>query len=146
MPTGVCMHSAQTATRTKGDDGNRRARLGRAICVRAAFLALVVFVLDGQAAPFGSVRGAVSLPSDEISPAERARIKAAIAANVASLQRAGVLPTATAPAGVPAVQFQWPLQLVPGHPEHVARTVLNFVDHDPVSEPTSRLLLWYPDL
>src|SRR6516225_2165541 len=60
---GVCMHSAQTATRTKGDDGNRRARLGRAICVRAAFLALVVFVLDGQAAPFGSVRGgAVSLP------------------------------------------------------------------------------------
>ena len=126
------MRNARTGTKTKSDGGKRRVRIAQEICVRVALIALIVFALEGQAATFGSVRGgAVALPSDEISPAERARIKAAIATNVANLQRAGRLPMVTAREAVPPVKFQWPLELVPGHPEHVARTVLNFVDHDP---------------
>jgi len=99
------------------------------MCLTAALSAFVA--LDVNAAPFGSVRGgAVALPTDEIAPAERARIKAAIASNIESLQRSGRL-AHVMPRQAPVVTFQWPLQLVPGHPERVARTVINFVDHDP---------------
>jgi murein DD-endopeptidase MepM/ murein hydrolase activator NlpD len=74
--------------------------------------------------------GAVPLPRDEVTPAEHARIKAALAANVEALQRAGRLPAVLPKAGL-LFPLQWPLQLVPGHPEQNARTITNYVDHDP---------------
>jgi murein DD-endopeptidase MepM/ murein hydrolase activator NlpD len=81
--------------------------------------------------PVGEIRGgAVPLPRDEITPAERVRIKAAIAANIEALSRAGRLP-AILPKTAGAFPLQWPLQLVPGHPEQSARTVTDYVDHDP---------------
>ncbi|HEX8013504.1 MAG TPA: peptidoglycan DD-metalloendopeptidase family protein [Casimicrobiaceae bacterium] len=84
------------------------------------------------AAPLaGAIRGgAVALPRDEITPVQRARIKAALAANVEMLRAAGRLP-AVAPKAAPLAPLQWPVLLVPGHPERVARTVTNYVDHDP---------------
>jgi murein DD-endopeptidase MepM/ murein hydrolase activator NlpD len=88
-----------------------------------------------HAAVLGTLRGGpVPFPNDEISPAERARIKAMLAVKIAALQRMGRLPYASqkAPnATVPPPKFEWPLQTVPGHPEPVARTVLNYVDHNP---------------
>ena len=104
----------------------------QAVCLRALFVALLALPFAGPSFASDVVRGgAVPLPSDEISPAERARIQAAIAANVDALQRSRRLPPgAVARSAAPAVSFQWPLQLVPGHPEGVARTVINFVDHD----------------
>ena len=105
-----------------------------------AHLALVsAFVLAAlsasvQAALPGAVRGgAVTLPTDEITPAERARIEAALAVNVEALRRAGRLPAMTpkiATKAGPLTPMQWPLQLVPGHPEKGARTVTEYVDHD----------------
>jgi murein DD-endopeptidase MepM/ murein hydrolase activator NlpD len=96
----------------------------------------ILFAVAQEAAAVGSVRGgAVPLPSDEISPAERAQINAQIDANIAALQAAGKLPAnivkSAAPKEATPILFEWPLQLVPGHPEGVARTVINYVDHDP---------------
>ena len=87
-----------------------------------------------EAALQGAVRGgAVPLPSDEITPAERARIETALARNVESLLRAGRLTAMTpkiATKSAPLVPLQWPLQLVPGHPEKSARTITNYVDNN----------------
>ncbi|HEY2967506.1 MAG TPA: peptidoglycan DD-metalloendopeptidase family protein [Casimicrobiaceae bacterium] len=87
-----------------------------------------------QSALPGTVRGgAVPLPTDEITPAERARIETAIARNVEALRQAGRLPAVTpkiAPKSAPLVPLQWPLQLVLGHPEKSARTITNYVDND----------------
>ncbi|TMG87314.1 MAG: hypothetical protein E6H78_01630 [Betaproteobacteria bacterium] len=78
----------------------------------------------------GAIRGgAVPLPRDEITPAERARIQSALDTNVESLRRVGRLPAISAKAGLVS-QMQWPLFLVPGHPEKNARTITNYVDHD----------------
>src|SRR5215470_6747779 len=100
----------------------------RRICL-CVLVAVPVFL-----APFGigdslaaGGGGALPLPSDEISPADRARISAAIDISVKRMQRTGRI--AQPPAGA-HVTFQWPLQMVPGHPELVARTVTNFVDHN----------------
>jgi len=122
------MHNSQERARGQQNLGICDVAIARAILT--ALLSAFV-VLEVHAAPVGSVRGgAVALPSDEIAPAERARIKAAIAANIDALQRSGRL-AHVVPREAPGVTFQWPLQLVPGHPEQVARTVINFVDRDP---------------
>jgi len=101
--------------------------------------ACLVLTAHAQNASYGSVYGSVRggrvpLPSDEISPQERARIKALISGNVDALQRSGRLPVVTKRTptkSLPAVLFQWPLQMVPGHPEPAPRNVIAFVDHDP---------------
>jgi murein DD-endopeptidase MepM/ murein hydrolase activator NlpD len=78
----------------------------------------------------GAVRGgAVPLPTDEITVAERARIQARLAENIEVLRQAGRLPAISAKAA-PIFPLQWPLQVVPGHPEKAARTVTNYVDHN----------------
>jgi murein DD-endopeptidase MepM/ murein hydrolase activator NlpD len=101
---------------------------------RAVVAALFVALTPLHAAttqPVGAIRGgAMPLPSDEITPVERTRIETMITANVASLQRAGRIPAMSSKAG-PLVPLQWPLQLVPGHPEPGARTIANYVDHNP---------------
>lgn len=120
-------------------------RNGRTGCVKSvgfARLALLAtaIALTAQSASLqaslpAAVRGgAVPLPSDELTPAERGRIEAALAVGIDALRRAGRLPAITpkiAPTAEPAVPLQFPLQLVPGHPEQVARTVTNYVDHGP---------------
>ena len=81
--------------------------------------------------PTGTIRGgAVPLPRDEITPQQRARIKSTLDSNVEALRRAGRLP-AMSPRVAPVSPLQWPLLLVLGHPEKVARTITNYVDHDP---------------
>src|SRR2546430_7394303 len=99
--------------------GTRNAKPGK--LVRLALLMAVV-TLGGlsttiEAALPGAVRGgAVPLPTDEITPAERARIETALARNVDSLLRAGRLAAITpklASKSAPLVPLQWPLQLVP---------------------------------
>ena len=100
----------------------------------ALVVALAASTAPSRAAPLlppGAVRGgAVALPRDEITPTERARIETMIATNLQILRDAGRLPPIAPKAGTPT-PLQWPLQLVPGHPEQVARTVNNYVDHDP---------------
>jgi hypothetical protein len=112
--------------------GNIQA--GNTTSARLARMALLTAVALGalsatvQAALPGSVRGgAVPLPTDEITPEQRARIETALAGSIEALRRAGRLPAVT-PKAAPLTALQWPLQLVPGHPEHGARTVINYVD------------------
>src|SRR5437762_9831966 len=59
--------------------------------------------------------------SDEITPQQRARIKSTLDSNVEALRRAGRLP-AMSPKVAPVSPLQWPLLLVLGHPEKVARS------------------------
>ena len=120
-------------------------RVGRRSNAAAALaLAALLVALTGSAVPAratsvpapGAVRGgAVALPRDEITPAQRARIETVIATNLQALRDAGRLPPVPPKAGLasPAIAtpLQWPLQLVPGHPEQNARTIINYVDHDP---------------
>jgi murein DD-endopeptidase MepM/ murein hydrolase activator NlpD len=82
--------------------------------------------------------GQVALPTDRLSDAQRAGINATLAAKIDALRRAGRIPALSAKAAptqqlqeAPGFPLQWPLQLVPGHPEPGARTVINYVDHDP---------------
>jgi len=107
----------------------------------AAALLAVLASISGTAhcAEMGTVRGGeVALPSDRMSDAQRARIGAALAGNIEALRRTGRIPELSAKATptrplqeTPGFPLQWPLQLVPGHPEPGARTVINYVDHDP---------------
>jgi len=127
----------------------RSARSMRYACLHAMFIASLALTTQAHdagnvsvrssalATPasggYGTVRGgAMPAPHDEISPAERGRIKATISANIDALKRSGRLPPQpkVMSKAAPAVLFQWPLQLVPGHPEHVARNVIAYVDHD----------------
>lgn len=79
----------------------------------------------------GTIRGgAVPLPRDEVTPEQRARIKSTLDSNVEALRRAGRLPAVSTKAA-PLFTLQWPLFLVFGHPEKIARTITNYVDHDP---------------
>jgi hypothetical protein len=100
-------------------------------------LALALVSRHAASADIGFVQGgAVALPRDEMSDAQRARIDATIATNVEALRRAGRIPALFAKSATPLQEgppapLLWPLQLVPGHPEPAARTVLNYVDHDP---------------
>ena len=91
-------------------------------------LAASAFAQGGRAVAIGG--GGMPLPGDEISPAEYARIEAAISANIQALRQSGQLPVAVKKA-TPSVSLQWPVRMVPGHPERDARTISNFVDHDP---------------
>lgn len=116
---------ARRQTRTGG---------GTSVALLAAALSLGLTVTAQAMPPPNVSGGAVPLPGDEVTPAQRARIEAALAGNVEALRRAGRLPAITskaAPLAVPLGSLQWPLQLVPGHPEKSARTVVNYVDHDP---------------
>ncbi|TMG90781.1 MAG: hypothetical protein E6H76_04120 [Betaproteobacteria bacterium] len=115
--------------------GNTRSGKLACLALLAATVALGALSTTVQAALPGAVRGgAAPLPTDEITPAERARIDTAIARNVDALLQAGRLTAFTpklAPKSAPLVPLQWPLRLVPGHPEKGARTITNFVDNDP---------------
>ena len=101
----------------------------------ALLIAAITLGAMAQGVPSAPVSGgAVPLPTDEITSAERARIEAALASNVEALRSAGRLPALSpkvASQATPLVPLQWPLQLVPGHPESGARTVTNYVDNDP---------------
>jgi murein DD-endopeptidase MepM/ murein hydrolase activator NlpD len=105
----------------------------------SALLVALAIVLPPAAAAMGEIRGgALPLPHDEINDTQRAAINARLAASVETLRRAGRLPALSEKLGpgaaaqaAPAVLLQWPAQLVPGHPEAGARTVVNYVDHDP---------------
>ena len=111
----------------------RSARSMRDVCLHAVFLASLALATLAHGAEYGTVRGGrLLLPSDEISPAERSRINATLSRNMDALQRSGRLPPQpkVMSRAAPAVHFQWPLQLVPGHPEQVARNVIAYVDHD----------------
>jgi murein DD-endopeptidase MepM/ murein hydrolase activator NlpD len=113
--------------RTRSEAAHVALTLGLSI----ALAAFSIIAPAAQGAPVGSVRGgAAPVANDELAPAERARIQAAIDTNISALQRAGRLPT-VATRAAQQITFEWPLQLVPGHPEGVARTVTNFVDHNP---------------
>ena len=126
------MHRATAAT--SGD-----ARISRATLFAALIAGLALMASEGDAAGVGAITGgALALPRDEISDAQRANIKATIATNVEALRRVGRIPELFAKAAPatplqegPPVPLQWPLRLVPGHPEPGATTVLNYVDHDP---------------
>src|SRR5262249_9853274 len=121
-----------TTTRRAEPDPRSVRSKGRRQRRCALFAALLAFILPQPCFAVGAVRGgAVPLPSDEITPAERARIEAAIAANVASLQRSHRLGLPIAHGEAPTISLLWPLELVLGHPEPAARTGINFVDHDP---------------
>jgi murein DD-endopeptidase MepM/ murein hydrolase activator NlpD len=117
----------------------RQRRFARSLCgfcAHATLAACLVLTAHAQNATYGSVRGGrVPLASDEISPQERTRIKAAISTNVDALKRSGRLPALSAKRtptkSLPTVLLQWPLQMVPGHPEPAPRNVIAFVDHDP---------------
>jgi len=112
----------------------RSAPSVRDVCLHLLFVTSVALATLAHGAEYGTVRGGrLLLPSDEISPGERARINATISRNIDALQRSGrVTPQPKIMSkAAPAVLFQWPLQLVPGHPERVARTVIAYVDHDP---------------
>jgi len=121
--------------------GQQFERARRAVATRCAVLlaALIVSAPPASGAPMGEAHGgAVPLPRDEITDARRAEIKAMLAGNIATLSRAGRIPALSARAAqstplqsTPGFPLQWPLQLVPGHPEAAARTVINYVDHDP---------------
>lgn len=116
------LRNTQTGNTTLG-------RLARVALLTAA-VALGGISTTPQAALPGAGRGgAVPLPTDEISPAQRARIETALAASIDALRRAGRLPAVT-PKATTVFPLQWPLQLVPGHPEKGARTVTNYVDND----------------
>src|SRR6201987_3292104 len=105
----------------------------RYVCLHLLFVTSVALATLAHGAEYGTVRGGrLLLPSDEISPAERGRIKATLSRNIDALQRSGRItpqPKVMSKAA-PTVLFQWPLQLVPGHPEHVPRTGIASVDHD----------------
>src|SRR5689334_853383 len=118
------------------------AAIARAVVAVALFAGLLPIFHMAWAVPMGEVRGGeVALPTDELTEPQRTRIKAAISANIDTLRRAGRVPALSAKAApkapkaplaeVPGVPLQWPLQLVPGHPEAGARTIINYVDHDP---------------
>jgi murein DD-endopeptidase MepM/ murein hydrolase activator NlpD len=119
-----------------GEIRTGNARPGKLACLAllAATVALGALSTTVQAALPGAVRGgAAPLPTDEITPAERARIDTAIARNVDALLQAGRLTAITpklASKSAPLVPLQWPLQLVPGHPEKSARTITNYVDNN----------------
>ena len=75
--------------------GTGNARPGKLVRLALLTAAVTLSALSAtvEAALQGAVRGgAVPLPSDEITPAERARIETALARNVESLLRAGRLP------------------------------------------------------
>ncbi len=128
--------SEYRAARHTRDRAGPRAR---ASLVAALFVALEVIFHGACAATMGEVKGGkVALPTDEITEAQRTRIKATLAAKIDTLRRAGRIPALSAKAApstpleeTPGVPLQWPLQLVPGHPEPGARTIINYVDHDP---------------
>jgi murein DD-endopeptidase MepM/ murein hydrolase activator NlpD len=120
-----------------GPHGAKQAAAAAVATTCATLMAMVALAAPLSATPMGAVRGgAVPLPRDEITDTQRAQIKAMIAGNVETLRRAGIAaPSAKigqstplqAAAGIP---LQWPLRLVPGHPEPGSRTVINYVDHD----------------
>jgi len=91
-------------------------------------IAVAVQSLPSAAGPV--VGGALPLPHDEISVAQRTRIESAIAANIAELRAMGRLPQVTTKAATVAGSLRWPLQYAIGHPEREPRTIANFVDHD----------------
>jgi len=105
----------------------------------SALLVGLALVLPPDAAAMGEISGgALPLPGDEITDTQRAAINARLAASVETLRQAGRIPALADKLGpgaasqtAPAVLLQWPVQLVPGHPEAGARTVINYVDHDP---------------
>jgi len=67
-------------------------------------------------------------PTDAISDAERARLVAATAANVARLTTEGRLVPQKAGGDV---LFQWPVKLTDGHPDRAGFSTSNFVDENP---------------
>ncbi|HTS22729.1 MAG TPA: peptidoglycan DD-metalloendopeptidase family protein [Casimicrobiaceae bacterium] len=103
------------------------------------FLALALTPQWAAAAALGAVSGGeITLPRDDLTEARRDAIKATLAAKIATLRSAGRIPALSsklAPSKpleeTPPFPLQWPLQLVPGHPEPAARTVINYVDHNP---------------
>ena len=111
----------------------------RAMAAGALLAALALISDAALCTGMGMVRGgAVALPTDRLSDAQRTRIDATLAADIQALRRAGRIPAFAAEAAptqplqeTPGFPLQWPLQLVPGHPEPSADTVVNYVDHDP---------------
>ena len=105
----------------------------------ALVLALEMLACPAGAGTLGPIGGGkVALPTDDITDAQRARIKATLATRIDALRRSGRIPVLSAKSATrvpleeaPPVPLQWPLQLVPGHPEPGARTIVNYVDHDP---------------
>jgi murein DD-endopeptidase MepM/ murein hydrolase activator NlpD len=106
----------------------------------AVLLAFEVMSPGAVAAPMGPVTGGEApLPHDNVTDAQRSQIKATLAAKIDALRRAGAVPSLASKAApvpsqplaeTPGFPLQWPLQLVPGHPEPAARTIVNYVDHD----------------
>jgi murein DD-endopeptidase MepM/ murein hydrolase activator NlpD len=68
---------------------------------------------------------------DEITAGDRARIESALAAHVATLQRAGKLSVSTATA---TIQFDWPLRAAEGFWDFGYHGISNYVDQDPDSD------------
>src|SRR5215470_1867263 len=111
---------------------------------RATLLALLLAVAVTSSGAFAAAMGPVTggeapLPHDNITATQRNQIKATLAAKIDALRRAGRIPSLASKAApvpsqplaeTPGFPMQWPLQLVPGHPEPGARTVINYVDHD----------------
>jgi murein DD-endopeptidase MepM/ murein hydrolase activator NlpD len=69
-------------------------------------------------------------PEDDLAPAERARLQAETAANVARLQQEGRLPREKAAGDV---LFRWPVALTYGHPDLHGDAISNYVDEDPAN-------------
>ena len=128
-----------SAHRATSSRPGRPGTTAHAVLAAALFAALEWISGAALGADMGAVRGgAVALPADRLSDAERSRIDAMLAADIEALRRAGRIPALSAKAAQaqpsqepPGFPLQWPLQLVPGHPEPAARTVINYVDHDP---------------
>ena len=126
-------HRAATCTPGKAAIG------ARPLAVAALFLTLEAISCAAWSAGMGAVKGGeVALPTDRLSDAQRAQINATLAGKIETLRRAGRIPAFSVKAAPaqplqeePGFPLQWPLQLVPGHPEPGARTVINYVDHDP---------------
>lgn len=97
----------------------------------SAFLLLLVFAsaASGQfaypeKAPDGG--GAAPMPTDEITDAQRRSIWTDLNANIAKLEREGILQ----PASPQVTLFRWPLAKAPGRPEFNLEGISNFVDQN----------------
>ncbi|MEO5624259.1 MAG: peptidoglycan DD-metalloendopeptidase family protein [Dokdonella sp.] len=99
--------------------------------MRAYALLLVLLPLAAWATPPAGGGGLQSLPGDELSLEQRARIDAELISNVAALQRSGQL-SEIPPLLVPTQGgLQWPLRAVPSYTDPDYHGISNFVDLDP---------------
>jgi murein DD-endopeptidase MepM/ murein hydrolase activator NlpD len=95
--------------------------------LRDHVLALTATVTGPPPSDAGGAVVAIAQTGPEITPAERAAVRAEVQRAIERLQAQGVTPFASGPSTVP---LGWPLRLSPGVSDHGYHATSNFVDHD----------------